>query len=64
MVAASGIKNTDVLELSRRLVKVNRVYIPDASNKGVYERNYEVFKKLYRNNAESFKKMNSGGFRD
>ena len=64
LVAASGIKNTDVLELSRRLVKVNRVYIPDASNKGVYERNYEVFKKLYRNNAESFKKMNSGGFRD
>ena len=53
-----------MLELSRRLVKVNRVYIPDASNKGVYERNYEVFKKLYRNNAESFKKMNSGGFRD
>lgn len=64
LVVAAGIKKVDVLELSRRLVKVNRVYIPDASNKGVYERNYEVFKKLYRNNAESFKKMNSGGFRD
>ena len=64
LVAAAGIKNVDVLELSRQLVKPNRVYTPDASNKGVYERNYEVFKKLYRRNAESFKKMNSGGFRD
>ena len=58
---AAGIKKEDVLELSRRLVKANRVYVPDASNKGVYERNYEVFKKLYRSNVENFRKMNNGG---
>lgn len=59
LVVAAGIKGEDVLELSRRLVKANRAYIPNLKNKGVYERNYTVFKKLYKSNAANYKQLNS-----
>jgi len=58
LVVAAGIKREDVLELSRRLVKVSRVYTPNPENHDVYERNYNVFKRLYRSNASNFKKLN------
>ena len=60
LVVAAGVKGEDVLELSRRLVKANHVYVPDPANKGVYERNYKVFKKLYKTNASNFKDINGG----
>lgn len=59
LVVAAGLKGTDVLELSRQLVKVDRAYIPDPKNKEVYERNYQVFKKLYQSNAPHFKRLNT-----
>ena len=60
LVVATGIKGEDVLTLAKRLVKVNRVYQPDASNKAVYEKNYRVFKRLYRSNARNFSMINGG----
>ena len=59
LVVAAGIKGVDVLELSRQLVKPNHVYIPNSENKKVYERNYRVFKNLYKSNAAYFKQLNS-----
>jgi xylulokinase len=59
LVVAAGIKGVDVLELSRKLVKVNHVYKPNTENKEIYERNYKVFKKLYSSNALNFKMMNT-----
>lgn len=59
LVVAAGIKGVDVLELSSQLVKANHVYIPNRKNKKVYERNYRVFKKLYKSNASNFKILNS-----
>lgn len=61
LVVAAGIGGGDVLELSRRLVKANHVYIPNPENKSIYERNYRVFKKLYKSNAKNFKELNSEG---
>ena len=58
LAVAAGIKGTDVLELSQRLIKVNRVYVPDPENKKVYERNYNVFKNLHRANARFFMELN------
>ena len=58
LVVAAGIKGVDVLELSRRLIKANRSYVPDPNNTEVYERNYKVFKNLYKSNALNFKNMN------
>ena len=59
LVVAAGIKGIDVLELSRQLVKAEHVYIPDPVNKKVYDRNYRVFKNLYRSNAENFRILNA-----
>ena len=59
LVVAAGIKGEDVLALSRRLVKANHVYLPDPGNKDIYERNYRVFKNLYKSNALNFKNLNS-----
>ena len=58
LVVAAGIKGVDVLELSKQLVKPDQVYIPDPENKDVYERNYKVFKNLYKSNAANFKGVN------
>ena len=55
----AGIKKADVLELSRQLVKSDRAYVPDPRNKEVYERNYGVFKRLYRSNASNFRRLNN-----
>lgn len=59
LVVAAGIKGKDVLELSRRLVKANRTYVPNPENKEAYERNFRVFKNLYKSNAANYKLLNS-----
>ncbi|MBE5957233.1 MAG: hypothetical protein E7254_00010 [Lachnospiraceae bacterium] len=59
LVVAAGIRNVDVLELAKELVKVGNVYTPNPENKEVYERNYRVFKKLYKANAVYFRELNS-----
>ena len=58
LVVAAGLRGVDVLELSRQLVKANHSYVPDPENQVVYERNYKVFKKLYKANASSFQALN------
>ena len=59
LVVAAGIKGVGVLELSRQIIKADRIYVPDPENKEIYERNYRVFKKLYKANASSFKALNA-----
>lgn len=59
LVVAAGIRGEDVLKLSRQLVKVETVYVPNPDNKKVYNRNYQVFKKLYKANASNFRQLNS-----
>jgi xylulokinase len=57
LVVAAGIKKTNVLDLAHQLVKVNQVYTPRTEYREVYDRNYQVFKKLYQSNAKNFKAM-------
>jgi len=61
LVVAAGIRGADVLELARQLVKANHAYTPHPENREVYERNYKVFKKLYKANASNFREINKGG---
>ena len=58
LVVAAGVMGIDVLELSKQLVKADHTYVPNPENKEVYERNYKVFKKLYKTNASNFKELN------
>ncbi len=59
IVVAAGLYGEDVNALSKRLVKVSHTYYPDQGNRGIYERNYCVFKKLYKSNAANFNALNS-----
>ena len=59
LAVAAGLQKTDVLAFSRELVKPNRCYLPNPENRAVYERNYRVFKRLYRANAASFRALNT-----
>ena len=61
LVVAAGISGVDVLELSSQLVKANHAFIPNPENREAYERNYKVFKKLYKANASIFKEINNNG---
>ena len=57
LVVAAGIKGEDVLEMARKLVKITHTYDPDPRTKEAYERNYKVFKKIYKTNASNFRDM-------
>ena len=59
LVVAAGITGDDVLELAKQLIKPNHSYRPNPQNMEVYGRSFEVFKKLYKSNTESFKILNS-----
>lgn len=59
LVVAAGIQGADVLELARRLVKVRQTYTPNPANSAVYERNYRVFKRLYKANVKLFQELNA-----
>lgn len=58
IVVAAGIKKVDVLGLAKELVKTDQVYMPNSDNQEIYERNYKVFKKLYRSNRNNFSDLN------
>ncbi len=40
------------------IIKVEKIFRPDASKKSVYDKNYAVFKRLYKDNKESFAILN------
>ena len=59
LVVTAGIRGEDVLELAPKMVKVRDVYEPNPANREVYDRNYSVFKGLYKANAKAFRKLNA-----
>lgn len=59
IMVAAGVKGVDMLDLSNQLVKVKQTYIPNSENKEVYDKNYKVFKQLYKTNKSNFHKINS-----
>ena len=58
IMVAAGIQETYVGQLARKLVGANRVYTPNPQVKEVYERNYRVFKRLYKANDANFRALN------
>lgn len=43
---------------AKRLIPAEKTFTPDMKNKSVYDKNYEVFKQLYKSNKENFKLLN------
>ena len=58
LLMALGMKIIDTPEEAGKLISVKKVYRPDIENKEVYERNYQVFRRLYKSNAKHFKVLN------
>ena len=58
LLMAFGMKIIDSQEAAGKLIPVKDVYRPDIRNKAVYERNYSVFRKLYKSNSKHFRALN------
>ena len=44
---------------AKKLIPATNTYIPNNENKAVYDKNYEVFKKLYKANKDNFEALNA-----
>ena len=58
LLTALGMKIIDSPEAAGKMIPVKAVYRPDPANKAVYERNYKVFRRLYKSNSKHFKALN------
>ena len=54
-VGIGAIKNLDEV---RNFIPAEKTFIPNPENKEVYDKNFEVFKTLYKNNKKAFAKLN------
>jgi len=58
VIKAVGLGVIDDVSHAKRLIPVKKTFIPNPKNKEVYDRNYEVYKTLYKNNKNAFKALN------
>jgi xylulokinase len=58
LLVAVGIGELDSLDQAKNLIRVKSTFRPNPANKAVYDKNYAVFKKLYKSNAANFKTLN------
>ena len=42
----------------KKLIPIQTTYHPNKANKAVYDRNFEVFKNLYKDNKKNFEILN------
>ena len=58
VIMAVGLGVIDDVAHAKRLIPAKKTFVPNAKNKEVYDRNYEVYKTLYKNNKNAFKALN------
>lgn len=58
VLVAVGLGILDNIEEASKLIKSDHVYYPNPANKEIHDRNFKVFKSLYRNNKKAFYIMN------
>lgn len=58
VVVAVGIGVISDISEAGKLIKSNKTFKPDLSQKAAYDKNYEVYKQLYKTNKENFKLLN------
>jgi len=61
LVAAKGLGYIDSLSGAKKLIEVTGCYFSDRGNKAVYDKYFNVFKSLYKDNKKSFEILNSNG---
>jgi xylulokinase len=55
---AVGLGVLDDISKAKSLIPAKKTFKPNPANKEVYDRNYAVYKTLYKNNKEAFKALN------
>ena len=58
MLVAVGSGTIDSLDNAKKLVGLSKMYEPNSSYRDIYDRNYQVFKRLYKSNVANFKALN------
>lgn len=58
VIMAVGLGMLDSVSNAKKLIPAKKTFKPNLKNKEVYDRNYEVYKTLYKNNKEAFKALN------
>ena len=58
VIMAVGLGVIEDVSHAKRLIPAKKTFIPNPKNKEVYDRNYEVYKTLYKNNKNAFKALN------
>jgi xylulokinase len=61
VVCAVGLGLFKSFAEAKRLIQVKKIYEPQARHRGMYDRQFEVFKKLYERNKKLFTLLNSQG---
>ena len=60
VVLAVGLGLIPSFAEAKKMIPASRSFAPNFKNKPVYDRNFEVFKGLYRSNKKGFARLNSG----
>ena len=58
VISAVGLGMIGSIEEAKKLVPAKKTFIPNPSLKPVYDKNFAVFKKLYKSNKENFEALN------
>jgi len=58
ILVAVGLKLISSVAEAKKLVPATKTFVPDASNKAVYGKNYAVYINLYKDNKKSFSALN------
>lgn len=58
MLVAVGTGTIESLDAVKKLVKIRKSFVPNLNNKRIYDRNYKVFKQLYKANRKNFVLLN------
>lgn len=59
VVAAVGLGIIEQIDDAKKLINVKERYIPNMGNKKIYDKYFEVFKSLYKNNKKAFGVLNN-----
>ncbi|MFA6866930.1 MAG: FGGY-family carbohydrate kinase [Clostridia bacterium] len=57
-IVGVGLKIIDTLEKIKEFIPITKTYVPNKSNKKIYDKHFEVFKTLYKNNKKAFHILN------